>query len=153
MNEAAKEGVYLRRFLADLGFPCVPPTAIATDNTGTKALAYNPEHHEKVKHVERRHFYVRELVENGLLTVPYVHTASSMADFFTKPLSAAQFYALRNRTMNFERPVPDESTRGHARMTRRDRRHKRAGGCRNVDYVARAVQLEDLLDPAELHTS
>ena len=68
LNEAAKEGVYLRRFLADLGFPCEPPTAVATDNTGAKSFAYNPEHHERVKHVERRHFYVRELVENGLLT-------------------------------------------------------------------------------------
>ena len=76
LNEAAKESVYLRRFLADLGFLCEPPTAVATDNTGAKSLAYNPEHHERVKHVERRHFYVRELVEDGLLTVPYVHTAS-----------------------------------------------------------------------------
>ena len=61
LSEAAKEGVYQRRFLADLGFPAEPPTAVATDNTGAKALAYNPEHHERVKHVERRHFYVREL--------------------------------------------------------------------------------------------
>ena len=150
LNEAAKEGVYLRRFLADLGFPSEPPTAVATDNTGAKSLAYNPEHHERVKHVERRHFYVRELVENGLLTVPYVHTASNMADFFTKPLPAAQFYALRNRIMNFVRPVPSESVRGHARMTRRDHRHQRAGGCRNTDHTAR---LQDLLDPADLYAS
>ena len=118
----------MRCFLTDLGFPSEPPTAVATDNTGAKSPAYNPEHHERVKHVERRHFYVRELVEDGLLTVPYVHTASNMADFFTKPLPAAQFFALRNRIMNFTRPVPDEFARGHARMTRRDRRHQRAGG-------------------------
>ena len=107
-----------------------------------------------MKHVERRHFYVRELVEDGLLTVPYVYTASNMADFFTKPLPAAQFFALRNRIMNFTRPVPDESARGHARMTRRDRRHQRAGGCRNTDYVAQVPQLpqlQDLLDPADLY--
>ena len=144
LSEAAKEGVYLRRFLADLGFGSEPPTAVATDNTGAKALSYNPEHHERVKHVERRHFYVRELVEDGLLTVPYVATTSNMADFFTKPLAAAQFYSLRNRIMNFERPVPDESSRGHARMVRRDRRRQRAGGCRDAGLVAR---LGDILDP------
>ena len=55
--------------------------------------------------------------------------------------------------MNFERPVPDESSRGHARMTRRDRRHQRAGGCRDTDNVAQAVRLEDLLDPTDLYTS
>ena len=98
----------------------------------TVALAYHPEHHERVKHVERRHFYVRELVEDGVLAVPYVATTSNMADFFTKPLAAAQFYALQNLIMNFERPVPSEPARAHARMTRRDRRHQRAGGCCNA---------------------
>ena len=71
LNEAAKEGVYLRHFLADLGFPSDPPTAVATDNTGAKALSYNPEHHEESS--ARRSaalLRVRELVENGLLTVP-----------------------------------------------------------------------------------
>ena len=145
LSEAAKEGVYLRRFLADLGFGSDPPTSVATDNTGAKALSYNPEHHERVKHVERRHFYVRELVEDGLLTVPYVATTSNMADFFTKPLPAAQFYSLRNRIMNFERPVPDESSRGQARMARRDRRHQRVGGCRDAGLSARS---EDPSGPA-----
>ena len=69
------------------------------------------------------------------------------------PLLTAQFFALRNRIMHFTRPVPDESARGHARMTRRDRRHQRAGGCRNTDYVAQVAQLQDLLDPADLYTS
>ena len=27
------------------------------------ASAYNPEHHGKLKHVERRHFYIREAIE------------------------------------------------------------------------------------------
>ena len=68
LDEASKEGVYLE----DLGFGAKKPTSLATDNTGAKALAYNPQHHERVKHVERRHFYVRELVELGVLMVPYV---------------------------------------------------------------------------------
>ena len=60
-----------------------------------------------------------------------------MADFFTKPLAAAQFFALRNLIMNFERPVPSESVRAHARVSRRDQRHQRAGGCRDTVPTAR----------------
>ena len=41
-------------------------------------LSYNPEHHERVKHVERRHFFIRECVENGQLTVPYVNTVDNL---------------------------------------------------------------------------
>ena len=55
-----------------------------------------------MKHVDRRHFFVRECVENLQIVVPFVATADNMADFFTKPLGPKQFFALRNRIMNFD---------------------------------------------------
>ncbi len=48
----------------------------------------------------QRHFFVRECVENLELTVPFVSTANNMADFFTKPLAAKQFFAMRDHIMN-----------------------------------------------------
>ena len=86
--------------LTELGFGSESPVPLATDNTGARALSYNPEHHEKVKHVERRHFYVRECVENHLLVVPFVSTHDNLADFLTKSLAPAQFFRLRNAIMN-----------------------------------------------------
>ena len=50
---------------------------LSTDNTGARDLAYNPEHHEKTKHIARRHFYVREVVEEGMLRVPFVGTVGA----------------------------------------------------------------------------
>ena len=72
LSEASKEGAYLGRFLDELGHGTSSPTQLATDNTGARALSYNPEHHERVKHIERRHFFVRELVERGEIAVPFV---------------------------------------------------------------------------------
>ena len=37
---------------------------LGVDNTGARDLAYNPEHHARSKHIERRHFFIREMVEN-----------------------------------------------------------------------------------------
>ena len=51
----------------------------------------------------RRHFYVRDMVESFELRVPLVGTADNLADFFTKPLSAKQFFSLRAKLMN-EKP-------------------------------------------------
>ena len=68
---------------------------------------YNPEHHEKTKHIERRHFYIRELVEEQRLVVTFVATCDNMADFLTKPLPAKSFYRDRNQIMN----VPPERSR------------------------------------------
>merc|ERR1711965_526373 len=103
-SEAAKEAVYLASFLTELGYPEqhpeVSPTTLKVDNQGAIDLAYNPEHHQKTKHIERRHFYVRELVEQLRITVPYVSTVDNLADFFTKALAAKTFHPPRAQIMN-----------------------------------------------------
>ena len=53
-----------------------------------------------MKHVERRHLFVRECVENMQLVVPVVATHENLADFFTKALPPKQFFPLRDRIMN-----------------------------------------------------
>ena len=53
-----------------------------------------------MKHVERRHFFVRDMVEKFEISVPFVRTDDNIADFFTKPLNASTFYAMRRRIMN-----------------------------------------------------
>ena len=76
------------------------PSELETDNQGARDLAYNPEHHERTKHIERRWFYVRDMVEAGELVVPYVATHDNLADFLTKPLAAPRFFELRALIMN-----------------------------------------------------
>ena len=43
---------------------------------------------------------MRECVENHEITVPYVNTVHNLADFFTKPLEAKEFFRMRNAIMN-----------------------------------------------------
>ena len=50
-----------------------------------------------MKHVERRHFFVRDMVEKFEIEVPFVRTDDNLADFFT---NASHFHALRKRIMN-----------------------------------------------------
>ena len=120
LSEAGKESVHLSRFLDELGFGAANPPQLATDNSGARDLAYNPEHHDRVKHVERRHFWIRELVEQQQLVVPFVSTHANLADFFTKPLEGNNFFRLRNIIMNV-------STRDRARasLVRHERRRER----------------------------
>ena len=99
-SEAAKESVHLNRFLTELNMHDGSPIAQATDNTGARDLSYNPHHHQKTKHIERRHFFVRECVEDHTITVPFVRTADNLADFFTKALAAKDFFRFRDLIMN-----------------------------------------------------
>ena len=99
-SEASKEAIYLKRFSEELSLSDGSAIELYGDNKGARDLAYNPEHHSRTKHIDRRHFYVREMVENGELVVPYVATDDNLADFFTKPLNAKRFFLLRNKIMN-----------------------------------------------------
>ena len=104
-SEAAKEALHLTGASADAGEPLSEPMRVYVDNKAAIDLAYNPEHHQRTKHIERRHFYVRELVEDLKITVPFVASADNLADFFTKPLHERVFFPMRDRIMNVRRPA------------------------------------------------
>jgi hypothetical protein len=99
-SEASKEAISLRTLLSDLGFGDDEPTHLHVDNQSAIAVAYNPEHHSRMKHVERRHFFVRECVENLQIVVPFVASTDNEVDFFTKALPAKIFFDMRNKIMN-----------------------------------------------------
>ena len=97
---AAQEAVFLGGFLDELGMRDDAPVELGMDNTGARDIAYNPEHHSKAKHIERRHFFVREMVENLRIRVPFVRTADNVSDFFTKAFDAKKFHSMRRIIMN-----------------------------------------------------
>ena len=62
LSEASKDMVYMRKFLNGLDTSYEPnPSSLSTNNMGARALSYNPEFHDKTKHIERRHFFVRDI--------------------------------------------------------------------------------------------
>ena len=101
LSEAAKDMVYLRKLTRGLGEPEPGPSPLSTDSQSARDVSYNPEHHDRMKHVQRRHFFVRDMVETFELEVPFVRTTDNIADFFTKPMkSATQFHTMRKIIMN-----------------------------------------------------
>ena len=107
LSEAAKDVVFYRKFVCGLDPSAVPgPTPLATDYSGARDLSYNPEHHDKTKHIARRHFYIRDMVEGLEIVVPFVPTKSNSADFFTKCLDLATFRRHRATIMN----LPDDAS-------------------------------------------
>ena len=101
LSEGAKDMVYFRKLLSGLGEPEHGPSSLATDSQSARDVSYNPQHHDRMKHVERRHFFIRDMVEKFELEVPFVRTADNVADMFTKPMKDANaFHRLRKLVMN-----------------------------------------------------
>jgi hypothetical protein len=83
---AACEAVYLRGLLDELGHKQIAPTVLRSDNTGAIDLAHDPVQHAKSKHIDRRYFHIRELIDDKVIKVIYVKSADNRADWLTKPL-------------------------------------------------------------------
>ena len=93
--------MFLDRLCSELGFKRnSDPIQLSCDNKAAIDSSYNPNYHARTKHIDRRHYFIRELVEDGKIVVPYVSSVDNLADFFTKALPSARFFALRDKIMN-----------------------------------------------------
>jgi hypothetical protein len=61
----------------------------------TISVAKNPVFHNKMRHLERRHHFLRDHAEKGDIDMRYIDTERQLADIFTKPLDSSRFATLR----------------------------------------------------------
>jgi hypothetical protein len=61
------------------------------DNTSVISVAKNPVFHKIMRHVERRHHFLRDHIEKGDIDMRYIDTERQLADIFTKPLDSSRF--------------------------------------------------------------
>ena len=99
LTDAVKEAIWLRKLLGEIGIGVsAKPTTIFEDNTGCIALAKNPEHHQRTKHIDVRYHMVREQVDKfKTIHLEYVPTSDQVADVFTKVLPRVGFEKCRQK--------------------------------------------------------
>lgn len=66
---------------------------ILEDNQAAIAMARNPVHHGRQKHIEVQFHFVRDEIERGNLIIDYCQTEEMAADLLTKPLPRPAFRA------------------------------------------------------------
>ena len=90
--EAAKEAVWLKKFLYDLGVVRIEqvPITLFYDNSGMVAQSKDPRNHKKGKHIERK-YYIRDIVTRGDVVVAKIDNANNLANPFTKTLPQRTF--------------------------------------------------------------
>jgi len=66
------------------------------DNTSAINLTKHHIQHSRTKHIEIRHHFIRDHVNNGDCEVKFIETKLQLVDIFTKPLPKESFFFLRN---------------------------------------------------------
>lgn len=95
LASAATELVWLKNLLSDFHVKFEGPIVIFEDNQSCISLLSKWEH-RRLKHVDVKYNFIRELFTSGVIDVKYVPSKEQVADIFTKSLTGEHFIKLRN---------------------------------------------------------
>ena len=80
--------------LAEIGLGIPYLAELKGDNNGSISIAENKKNHNCVKHIDIRHHFIRQAVEDGRISITYVLSTENLADLFTKALPQPQHQKL-----------------------------------------------------------
>jgi hypothetical protein len=59
---------------------------LLSDSQGSIALAKNPDHHARTKHIDVQHHFIRQHVAQRTIDLQFIGTTDMAADILTKSL-------------------------------------------------------------------
>ena len=87
LSLAAKEGIWIRRFLEETRICSISTITLQCDNKSAILMTKQHKQSERTKHIDFKVHFIRDLVEEKTCTVEYTPTEEQWADFLTKPTS------------------------------------------------------------------
>ena len=83
LSTTSQEAVWLRRLLQNVLKKQDNPTVVYKDNQGAIELTENPKFHNRTKHIDASYHFVREQVDNKVISVKYCRTEDMLVDVMT----------------------------------------------------------------------
>ncbi len=71
-----------------------------SDNQSAIKIAHNDIEHNKTKHIDIKYYYIRDLINNNIITLTWVQSSQQVADIFTKSLSLQPFSLHKNKLIS-----------------------------------------------------
>src|SRR4051812_39096788 len=90
-SEAARAGLWIRGFMAELRVAPPGPSILRIDSSSALAILNGSSASHRRKQIDVVHHFAREQVEKGTLSFEKIGTADNVADIFTKPLPSSSF--------------------------------------------------------------
>ncbi|XP_015166937.1 uncharacterized mitochondrial protein AtMg00810-like [Solanum tuberosum] len=84
MSQSTCEIIWIHHLLTEIGIKHYTPAKLWCDNQAALHIASNPVYHERTKHIEVDCHFIREKIQEKLISIDYVKTGEQLADLFTK---------------------------------------------------------------------
>jgi hypothetical protein len=91
MAQGLCELLWLQILLSELKLYKHKPLMLYCDNKAAIDIANNPVQHDRTKHIEIDRHFIKEKLDSGIVCLPYVSSASQVADALTKGLPEKLF--------------------------------------------------------------
>ena len=92
-----QQSIYSAYFLASQGYN-IPSIVVNQDNQSTITLISNGKSNSGLtRHIQIGYYWVKGLIDRGLITIEYCPTEFMRADFFTKPLQGTLFNQMQEK--------------------------------------------------------
>ena len=97
--KTTQEALYIRMLCEETGISVDKPLVIKEDNKSCICFSKDPGSHKRTKHIDYRHFFVRDQVKDGEVLLDYVESEFQLADLFTKAFDTKRFQFLRDQVV------------------------------------------------------
>ena len=103
----AKEGVYLRQILTEMGHP-QPRTPLQTDNTTAEGVINNKIQPKRTKAMDMRFHWLRDREAQGQFRIHWRPGKTNLADYFTKHHPPAHHVNVRTEFLTKVKDLADD---------------------------------------------
>ncbi|KAG6514812.1 hypothetical protein ZIOFF_025185 [Zingiber officinale] len=76
---ATSQAIWLRRILADLGHHQIEGTVLYCDNKSAIAMAKNPVHHSRTRHIALKHHFIRQAIEDKEIQLEFCRSEEQLS--------------------------------------------------------------------------
>ena len=110
----AQDMLYICRVLESLELEVELPMVLKMNNSGAVDKANSSSVGCRMRHVDVRNYFLRELKDQGLLVIRHITGESNHADIFTKNVTSAVFNRHVPLYMGNDKYVSDQGLSGEA---------------------------------------
>ena len=97
LRKVVGELTWIHRLLTELTVSISSPISVHCDSQFAIHIARNPVFHARTKHIEVDCHFVRDKLQEGLISLHHVSTSNQLADILTKTLTGIKHSAILHK--------------------------------------------------------
>jgi hypothetical protein len=95
VNKVGNQVEWARQFMEELGFAQKTITIMQDSTCSIGMLSKGTGSYKRAKHIKVRWFWLKELLDEGIVILKYIPGLQLVADLLTKPITGSRFKYLR----------------------------------------------------------